>query len=82
MSTLPELLSQSKCDIEEISKYFNELLSEAPQRVNVNFSPPFSVFYGKRVNAQRQHNSCNIKAVENRTFRSGCAFYNSDLFVG
>ena len=39
MSTLPELLSQSKCDIEEISKYFNELLSEVPQRVNVNFSP-------------------------------------------
>ena len=39
MPTLPELLSQSKSDIEEISKYFNELLAEAIQRVNANFSP-------------------------------------------
>ena len=39
MPTLPELLSQSKWDIEEISKYFNELLAEATQRVNANFSP-------------------------------------------
>ena len=39
MSTLPELLSQSKSDIEEISKYFNELLAEAIQRVNADFSP-------------------------------------------
>ena len=28
MPTLPELFSQSKSDIEEISKYFNELLAE------------------------------------------------------
>ena len=39
MPTLPELLSQSKSDIEEISKYFNELLAKAIQRVNANFSP-------------------------------------------
>jgi hypothetical protein len=39
MPTLPELLSQSKSDIEEISKYFNELLAEAIQRVNADFSP-------------------------------------------
>ena len=39
MSTLPELLSQSKLDIEEISKYFNDLLVEVIQRVNANFSP-------------------------------------------
>ena len=39
MSTLPELLSQSKSDIEEISKYFNELLAEAIHRVNADFSP-------------------------------------------
>ena len=39
MPTLSELLSQSKSDIEEISKYFNELLIEAIQRVNVDFSP-------------------------------------------
>ena len=39
MPTLPELLSQSKLDIEEISKYFNELLAEAIQRVNADFSP-------------------------------------------
>ena len=39
MFTLPELLSQSKSDIEEISKYFNELLAEAIQRVNTDFSP-------------------------------------------
>ena len=39
MSTLPELLAQSKSDIEEISKYFNELLDEAIQRVNADFSP-------------------------------------------
>ena len=39
MPTLPELLSQGKSDIEEISKYFNELLAEAIQRVNTSFSP-------------------------------------------
>ena len=39
MPTLSELLSQSKSDIEEISKYFNELLAEAIQRVNADFSP-------------------------------------------
>ena len=39
MPTLPEILSQSKSDIEEISKYFNELLAEAIQRVNADFSP-------------------------------------------
>ena len=39
MPTLSDLLSQSKSDIEEISKYFNELLAEAIQRVNANFSP-------------------------------------------
>ncbi|MDE0638132.1 MAG: hypothetical protein OXI43_20015 [Candidatus Poribacteria bacterium] len=39
MPTLPELLSQSKSDIEEISEYFNELLAESIQRVNANFSP-------------------------------------------
>ena len=33
MPTLPELLSRSKSDIEEISKYFNELLTETIQRV-------------------------------------------------
>ena len=39
MPTLPELLSQSRSNIEEISKYFNELLAEVIQRVNANFSP-------------------------------------------
>lgn len=39
MLTLSELLSQSKSNIEEISKYFNELLAEAIQRVNADFSP-------------------------------------------
>ena len=39
MPTLPELLSQNKLDIEEISKYFNDLLAKAIQRVNADFSP-------------------------------------------
>ena len=39
MPTLSELLSESKSDIQEISKYFNELLAKAIQRVNANFSP-------------------------------------------
>ncbi len=39
MPTLPELLSESKLDIQEISKYFNDLLSNAIQRVNTHFSP-------------------------------------------
>lgn len=39
MTTLPELLSQESWDIKAISRYFNDLLTEAVAEVNADFGP-------------------------------------------